>query len=105
LFPPTFKRRVFRRNADGVDMQQPKAREGNPVRRVLAFKDSAAGNLYLKPPHTIFRMVGRIRLISLVVLLILLPASLKASATPFELPMMMARLTTVGATSTPMPQR
>jgi len=30
-------------------------------------------------------MVGRIRLISLVVLLILLPGSLKASATPFEL--------------------
>lgn len=32
-----------------------------------------------------FRMVGRIRLTSLVVLLILLPGSLKASATPFEL--------------------
>ena len=55
------------------------------MRRVPAFKDSVAGNLYLKPPHTIFRMVGRIRLISLVVLLILLPGSLKASAIPFEL--------------------
>jgi len=32
-----------------------------------------------------FRMVGRIRLVSLVVLLVLLPGSLKASATPLEL--------------------
>jgi regulator of replication initiation timing len=55
------------------------------LRPALAFKNSAARKLYLKLPHTTFRMVGRIRLISLVVLLILLPGSLKASATPFEL--------------------
>jgi len=68
-------------------MQQPKSlgRGGNQVRRVLALKDSAAGKPYLKPLHTVFRMVGYIRLISLVVLLILLSGSLKASATPFEL--------------------
>jgi len=55
------------------------------LRPALAFKNSAAGKPYLKPLPTICRMAGRIRLMSLIVLLVLLSGSPKASATPFEL--------------------